>query len=94
MLHARGDAAPERTGNRHGGLGVAPYNAYQTSDGFVVVNAPADHHFQAILDVIGRSDLKNDPRLLTRTDRVINFELVDELLESWTRSRTKKRWPT
>src|SRR5215471_14288927 len=74
MLHARGDAAPERTGNRHGGLGVAPYNAYQTSDGYVVINAPADHHFSAILDVIGRPDLKTDPRLKTRTYRVVNYE--------------------
>jgi CoA:oxalate CoA-transferase len=89
MLHARGEAAPERTGNRHGGLGVAPYNSYKTSDGYVVVNAPADHHFQAILDVIGRPDLKSDPRLKTRTDRVINFELVDELLQNWTKDRTK-----
>lgn len=89
MVHARGDAAPERTGNRHGGLGVAPYNAYRTSDGYIVINAPADHHFRAILDVIGRGELKDDPRLKTRTDRVINFELVDELIESWSRSRSK-----
>ncbi len=89
MLHARGDDAPERTGNRHGGLGVAPYNAYETTDGYVVVNAPADHHFQAILDVIGRQDLKDDPRLKTRTDRVVNFELVDQLLGDWAKTQTK-----
>lgn len=89
MLHARKDAAPERTGNRHGGLGVAPYNAYKTRDGYVVVNAPADHHFRAILEVIGRPDLKDDPRLKTRTDRVINVELVDELLENWMKDRQK-----
>lgn len=89
MLHARGDAAPERTGNRHGGLGVAPYNAYPTSDGYVVVNAPADHHFRSILKVIGREDLLDDPRLATRTARVQNYELVDELLESWTKGQTK-----
>ena len=89
MLHARGDAAPERTGNRHGGLGVAPYNAYTTKDGYVVVNAPADHHWQSILEVIGRTDLKDDERLKTRTARVVNFELVDQLLETWSRDRGK-----
>lgn len=89
MLHARGDAAPERTGNRHAGLGVAPYNAYRTADGYIVINAPADHHFRAILDVIGKPELKNDPRLKTRTDRVVNFELVDTLIEGWTRDRPK-----
>jgi len=89
MLHARGDAAPARTGNRHGGLGVAPYNVYKTNDGYVVLNAPADHHFLAILEVMGRLDLKDDPRLNSRTARVQNFELVDELIEGWTQSQPR-----
>ncbi len=89
MLQARGDAAPDRTGNRHGGLGVSPYNAYPTTDGWVVVNSPGDHHFRAILDVIGRPDLKDDPRLSSRGARVQNFQLVDELLETWTSRHAK-----
>ncbi len=89
MLHARGDAAPERTGNRHGGLGVAPYNSYKTRDGYVVVNAPGDHHWQSILEVIGRQDLKDDERLKTRTARVVHFQLVDELLETWTADKAR-----
>ena len=89
MVHARGDAAPERTGNRHGGLGIAPYNVYATSDGYVVLNCPGDHHFRAVLDVIGRPDLKDDPRFLSRSTRVVHFEAVDELIESWTKTLTK-----
>jgi len=85
MLQARGAAAPARTGNRHGGLGVSPYNVYQATDGHVVLNAPGDHHFRSILDVMGRPDLKEDPRFLTRAARVQNFQAVDELIESWTR---------
>ncbi|MCO5072208.1 MAG: CoA transferase [Rhizobiaceae bacterium] len=91
MQHARGNDAPERTGNRHGGLGVSPYNAYETSDGYVVINSPGDHHFRAILDVIGRPDLKEDPRLATRTARVQNVPLVDSLLTEWTRQHTKQQ---
>jgi len=89
MYHARGEAAPERTGNRHGGLGISPYNAYRAKDGYVVVNAPADHHWQSILRAIGREDLKDDERLLTRTARVKNFELVDELLGAWMETQSK-----
>ena len=55
----------------------------------MVLNAPGDHHFRAILDVMGRSDLKDDPRFLTRSTRVANFAAVDELIESWTRTLTK-----
>jgi formyl-CoA transferase len=89
MLQARGAAAPARTGNRHGGLGIAPYNAYRTVDGFVVLNCPGDHHFRAVLDVMGRPDLKDDPRFLSRTSRVQHFADVDALIEGWTSSLSK-----
>jgi CoA:oxalate CoA-transferase len=89
MLHARGDKAPARTGNRHGGLGVSPYNVYPTKDGYVVLNAPGDHHFRAILDVMGKGDLKDDPRFISRTARVTNFADVDALIEGWTKTLGK-----
>jgi CoA:oxalate CoA-transferase len=89
MLHARGAAAPARTANRHGGLGISPYNAYPTVDGYVVLNCPGDHHFRALLDAMGRSDLSEDPRFLTRSTRVANVDSVDELIESWTKTLTK-----
>ena len=89
MLHARGADAPARTGNRHGGLGISPYNAYPTQDGYVVLNAPGDHHFRSILDVMGRPDLKNDPRFLTRATRVAHFAAVDELIEGWTKTLSR-----
>ena len=89
MVHARGKDAPARTGNRHGGLGISPYNVYPAKDGYVVLNAPGDHHFRAILDVMGRSDLKEDPRFVTRSTRVANFAAVDELIEGWTKALGK-----
>ncbi len=89
MLHARGAAAPARTGNRHGGLGISPYNVYATSDGYVVLNAPGDHHFRAILDVMGVPELKDDPRFATRSTRVVHFADVDALIERWTKTLTK-----
>jgi CoA:oxalate CoA-transferase len=89
MLHARGDAAPARTGNRHGGLGISPYNVYRTLDGYVVLNAPADHHFRCILEVMGRTDLMDDPRFISRSSRVQNLVAVDDLIENWTQSQRK-----
>jgi formyl-CoA transferase len=89
MLHARGAEAPARTGNKHGGLGIAPYNAYRALDGWVVINAPGDKHFRSILDVIGRADLADDARFATRPARVANMQAVDDLLEEWTRTRPR-----
>lgn len=89
MYMAQGDEAPARTGNRHGGLGIAPYNSYRTTDGFVVLNAPGDHHFRAMLRVIGREELQDDPRFISRRARVANMAAVDELLEGWTSKHPK-----
>lgn len=84
MLHSRGDAAPARTGNRHGGLGISPYNVYAANDGYVVLNCPGDHHFKSLLKIIDRPDLIEDPRFLTRSMRVQNSVDVDELISNWT----------
>jgi formyl-CoA transferase len=90
MHHASGGKGPTRTGNRHGGLGISPYNVYRCADGYVVLNCPGDHHFRAALDVMGRSELKDDPRFISRTSRVQYMLETDELVESWTRSLPKK----
>lgn len=85
MLHARGDAMPPRTGNRHGGLGISPYNVYQAADGHVVINAPGDAHWRAIARAMGREELADDPRFNSRAARVANMAEVDALVEAWTR---------
>jgi CoA:oxalate CoA-transferase len=90
MLHASGGRSPGRVGNRHGGLGISPYNVYAAADGYIVLNCPGDHHFQATLDVMGRSELKDDPRFATRRSRVEHMLLVDELVESWTKTVPKQ----
>lgn len=90
MLHARGEAAPPRTGNRHGGLGVSPYNVYPTIDGYVVINSPGDVHFRSILEVMGRTELADDPSFRTRTDRVRNIDAVDDLVGAWTRQHARQ----
>lgn len=89
MLHARGAEMPARTGNRHGGLGISPYNVYPAKDGYVVINAPGDAHFRSILEVIGRAELKDDKRFVSRGARVANMAAVDALVEGWTSTRRR-----
>ncbi len=89
MLHASGGNGPSRTGNRHGGLGISPYNVYQAADGYIVLNCPGDHHFRAALAVMGRSDLETDERFNTRSARVKHMFEVDDLVESWTKQLPK-----
>ena len=90
MLHARGGDVPARTGNRHGGLGISPYNVYPASDGHVVINAPGDGHFRSILEVAGRADLIGDARYATRGARVAHMFEVDALIEAWSSTVPKQ----
>ena len=77
------DDVPLRTGNQHGGLSLCPYNVYQARDGFIAILCNHDKHWNALLDVMERADLKSDPRYNSMTGRVDNMAEVDALIEAW-----------
>ena len=85
--HTSGEVS--RQGNRHVGLGLAPYNVYRCSDGYVALIAASNRHWRSVLSVIGREDLIPDPRLRGFADRAREIDEVDELVESWTSQRPK-----
>ena len=85
-----GKEIPPRTGNRHGGLAEAPYNVYPTSDGWISIICVGEVHWQALLGVMGRRELLDDPRFANLQSRVANMDAVDEAVSEWTRPRTKQ----
>jgi formyl-CoA transferase len=89
MLYGARDDLPPRTGNRHGGLSLCPYNVYPTTDGHVAIICNNDRHWQGLLAAMGRPDLSGDPRTLTMADRVRNMEFVDAEIAAFTRTMTK-----
>jgi crotonobetainyl-CoA:carnitine CoA-transferase CaiB-like acyl-CoA transferase len=80
---------PERTGNRHGGLAVAPYNAYPTLDGWIAILCLRDHHWQSLCRVMERPDLASDERLVSTAGRVAEMDYLDTLVADWTSTRSK-----
>lgn len=80
---------PERTGNRHGGLALCPYNVYAAADGWVAICCTADRHWLALCGVLGREDLARDPALADNPGRVARMDDVDRAIESWTRRRSR-----
>ena len=80
---------PERTGNRHSGMAVAPYNIYQTSDGWLAIICISERHWHGVATALGRPELIDDPRFGTEKDRVANIDAVDEEVSSVTRTRTR-----
>jgi crotonobetainyl-CoA:carnitine CoA-transferase CaiB-like acyl-CoA transferase len=79
---------PERTGNRHGGLSVVPYNAYRTTDGWATILCPTQGHWERLCDVM-QDPAARSPRFATMADRCAHHEEVDVIVERWTSARTK-----
>jgi formyl-CoA transferase len=82
-------SVPERTGNRHPALAIAPYNVYPASDGYVAIFTASERHWQSIARVLGRADLLDNPDYASTPARAAHMEEIDALVEAWTRGRSK-----
>lgn len=89
MLYGARNDIPSRTGNRHGGLSLCPYNVYPAADGYLAIICNNDKHWTGLLVAMGREDLADDPRVVTMAARVANMEFVDGLVSGFTRQATK-----
>jgi crotonobetainyl-CoA:carnitine CoA-transferase CaiB-like acyl-CoA transferase len=84
--HSYLGVSPGREGNEHPLL--APFGLYRASDGWLAIAAPGDRHWQVLCTALGRPDAARDARLATNRDRVAHRELVREVIEGWTATRT------
>jgi formyl-CoA transferase len=85
-----GDDLPARTGNRHGGLSLCPYNVYPAADGFVAILCNSNAQWLKLLQVIGREhDLGADPRLTEMPGRVQLMDYVDAEIGKETSKRLR-----
>ncbi|MDR3534534.1 MAG: CoA transferase [Rhodopila sp.] len=82
--HLRTGKVPPRAGNRQAGLSSAPYNAFQTKDGWVAIHVVTEGHWQNLLRAMGRADLLDDPRFNTNTARTENMDATEALVTAWT----------
>ncbi len=81
---------PERTGNRHSGLRLAPYNVYPAADGYVAIFCVSERHWEAFARHIGRPELLEDDRFKTNSARALHMDELDAIVAGWTSRRT--RW--
>ena len=80
---------PERTGNRHSGMAVAPYNIYEASDGWLAIICISERHWRGVATALGRPELIDDPRFGNERDRVANIDAIDAEVSAGTRTRTR-----
>ena len=88
LLDSEG-ALPERTGNRHGGLALCPYNTYAADDGWVAIFCATDRQWLSLCDVLQRPDLKADPALQTNPGRARRMADIDAVVGDWTAARSR-----
>lgn len=81
---------PMRTGNRHGGLSLCPYNVYPTRDGHIAIICNHETHWRGLLKAMDREELGQDPRMASMAARVANMALVDETVAAWTSQHAKQ----
>lgn len=84
LYYGSNGTAPTRTGNRHGGMSLCPYNVYPARDGFIAIICNHEAHWQGLLVAMGRDDLKQDPRAASMALRVENMAFIDEEVGRWT----------
>jgi crotonobetainyl-CoA:carnitine CoA-transferase CaiB-like acyl-CoA transferase len=73
---------PPRTGNASHGR--VPINVYPAKDGYVAMNLAVEEHWHSLLRMMGREDMRDDPRFNNNTARVANREAVDGAIAAWT----------
>jgi crotonobetainyl-CoA:carnitine CoA-transferase CaiB-like acyl-CoA transferase len=81
---------PRAMGNGH--TSIAPYDAYPTGDGTIVLAVGNDKQFGQLCDALGISDLAHDPRFLTNELRVRNRAPLREGLERALATDSAKYW--
>jgi formyl-CoA transferase len=81
---------PERTGNRHPALAMAPYNTYPCSDGHIAIFTSAERHWQAMCHMLGRPDMAANPDYATTPGRARHMAEIDDIVSAWTLPQTKE----
>lgn len=72
----------------------SPFNAYRTRDGWVTLGAATHDDWLALLEVMDRADLKDDPDMMSVGWRLANNEKVDEVVAQWARGITTQEVET
>lgn len=70
----------------------APLGTYKTADGYLNMNARRDPHFQALMDLIGRPELKDHPDYVAADVRVQNRDALDAIVRPALEARTTAEW--
>jgi CoA:oxalate CoA-transferase len=81
---------PGPIGARH--PSITPFEAYRTSDGYVIIAVGTNDMFRLAAEVLGRPEIADDPRFETNELRTQNHEAVKVELELALVTKTSQHW--
>ena len=84
--------SPGRQGS--GVRGLAPYQAYGCSDGYLVIAAPNERLFAQLSEALGHPEWPSDERFDTNQKRYRNLDALNRLLEPAFAQHTREYWQT
>jgi crotonobetainyl-CoA:carnitine CoA-transferase CaiB-like acyl-CoA transferase len=70
----------------------APYQAFEASDGWIVVGGANQKHWGLTLEVLGAPELAKDPRFATGADRMAHLAELEAELSKRFRSKSAAHW--
>ncbi|MDG0022749.1 CaiB/BaiF CoA-transferase family protein [Trinickia sp. Y13] len=82
--------APQRWGNAH--QNIVPYQAFQTSDSWIIVAVGNDGQFRKFVEAGGRPELADDPRFATNPERVRHRDVLVPIVAEMVKTRAKREW--
>ncbi|MET9633912.1 CoA transferase [Lentzea sp. NPDC006480] len=88
--YVAGGVVPYRMGNAH--PSVFPYEPLPTADNDLIVAAANDGQFRKLCEVLGLSEVPDDPRFARNADRTRNREELRPLLLERLRTRGAVEW--
>jgi crotonobetainyl-CoA:carnitine CoA-transferase CaiB-like acyl-CoA transferase len=82
--------APKRYGNAHST--IVPYQAFEGSDGHMVIAVGNDHQFRKFATALGHAAWADDPRFARNSARVINRDVLVPLIQDVLKTRKVNDW--
>jgi crotonobetainyl-CoA:carnitine CoA-transferase CaiB-like acyl-CoA transferase len=70
----------------------APYQAFEASDGWLVVGGANRKHWLLMLEALGATELASDPRFVNGSDRMAHLKELETVLSGYFRTRTRAHW--
>ncbi len=81
---------PKRQGDEH--PNIVPYKVLPAADGLVIFAVGNDAQFARFCEFAGASELTDDPRFKTNSDRVRNRRALYDILPDYTRRKAQSVW--